>query len=479
MGKLTVIGIADGKKDNITFKAWKAIENAETVYFTDADVLLLTEVGGKAHCLEPLVSTTGDLLDLNEAASEVLIRAAADKNIAFCVTGNISKSEVVRTAARRTLKAGISMRFIFGLSADCGGMEKAAAEGEDWPEGVYSIPAKAFAGLSRNREGVLITDIDSAETATDVKQKLMRQMDGNAAIYLTRPDGETERAALNALDAQALYGQGLAAYIPPLTLESKRGYTFADLLEIMKQLRAPDGCPWDREQTHDSLKRYLIEEAYEVYDAVAQNDMDMLYDELGDVLLQVVFHAEIASETNAFDLLDVTTAICKKMLNRHPHVFGNITVETSEEVLVNWDQIKKKEKGIRNFTQDLKDVPKTMPALMRSQKVQKRAAACGFDWEDYRAPFEKVYEELDELKADIEAGKAPDEEMGDVLIAVTNLARHLNLEAETVLYNGIEKFIRRFEAMEKRAESTGKSLKDMTLEEMDVLWEEIKREKQK
>ena len=226
--------------------------------------------------------------------------------------------------------------------------------------------------------------------------------------------------------------------------------------------------------THDSLKRYLIEEAYEVYDAVVSQDMDMLYDELGDVLLQVVFHAQIAAEHREFDALDVTTAVCAKMINRHPHVFGQVIAETSEQVLKNWDQIKKEEKGIHNFSQDLMDVPKTMPSLMRSQKVQKRAAACGFDWPDYRLPLDKVYEELDELKEDIEAGKDPLEEMGDVLFAVTNLARHLKVEAETVLYNGVEKFIRRFEQMERDAEAQGRYLKEMTLDEMDILWEKAK-----
>ena len=228
-------------------------------------------------------------------------------------------------------------------------------------------------------------------------------------------------------------------------------------------------------KTHDSLKRYLVEEAYEVFDAIKADDMYMLYDELGDVLLQVVFHAEIAKEHREFDALDISTAICKKMINRHPHVFGDTLADTSEKVLKNWEKIKEKEKGIENVRHNLQDVPKAMPALMRAQKVQKRAAACGFDWDGPSLPLKKVYEELEELRQDIEKGADPEMELGDVLFAVTNLARHLKLESETVLYQGVEKFINRFSSMEMLAEAQGRALKEMTLEEMDVLWEEAKK----
>lgn len=256
----------------------------------------------------------------------------------------------------------------------------------------------------------------------------------------------------------------------------KDRYEFQDLLEIMQVLRREDGCPWDREQTHESLKKYLIEETYEVLEAIDLNDKAKVADELGDLLLQIVFHAQIGAEEKTFDINDVITAICRKMILRHTHVFGEDKAETAEDVLQNWEAIKKKEKGIESQTQVLKDVPANLPALMRSYKVQQKAAQVGFDWDDIKDVFDKVDEEINELR-DVYTSKNMEritDEMGDVFFALVNLSRFLKVQPELALTGTINKFINRFEYIEREAAKEGKKLEEMTLAEMDVLWNKAK-----
>jgi tetrapyrrole methylase family protein/MazG family protein len=256
----------------------------------------------------------------------------------------------------------------------------------------------------------------------------------------------------------------------------KDKYELTDLQEIMVLLRSEEGCPWDREQTHESLKRYLIEETYEVLEAIDLKDNKKICEELGDLLLQIVFHAQIASENGAFNMEDIITGICRKMILRHTHVFGKDKANTPDEVIENWENIKKKEKGINDHTSVLKDVPAILPSLMRSYKVQQKAAQVGFDWDNIEDVIKKVNEEIQELK-DVYKSKNVEritDEMGDVFFALVNLARFLKVQPEIALTGTINKFINRFEYMEKESNILGKKLEDMNLAEMDKLWEEAK-----
>lgn len=256
----------------------------------------------------------------------------------------------------------------------------------------------------------------------------------------------------------------------------KEKYEFSDLLEIMRVLRSENGCPWDREQTHQSLKKYLIEETYEVLEAIDLNDREKIAEELGDVLLQVVFHAQVGEEEKTFDINDVINSICKKMVLRHTHVFGEDKAETAEDVLQNWEAIKKKEKGVQSQTQVLKDVPANLPALMRSYKVQQKAAQVGFDWDNIEDVFKKVDEEINELR-DVYTSKNMErisDEMGDTFFALVNLARFLKVQPELALTGTINKFIQRFDFIEKEGAKAGKKLEDMSLIEMDELWNKAK-----
>jgi tetrapyrrole methylase family protein/MazG family protein len=256
----------------------------------------------------------------------------------------------------------------------------------------------------------------------------------------------------------------------------KEKYDFNDLLQVMERLRAENGCPWDREQTHESLKIYMIEETYEVLEALDSGDMGKFCNELGDLLLQIVFHAQIAKENGVFDINDVTTEICQKLISRHTHIFGDAKADTAEQVIENWEAIKKKEKQLKSQTGVLKDVPSNLPALMRSYKVQQKAAQVGFDWDDIEDVFGKVDEEIQELR-DVYRSKNVEritDELGDALFALVNLSRFLKIQPELALTGTVNKFIRRFEYIEQQSAKEGKKLEDMSLAEMDVLWNEAK-----
>ena len=261
-----------------------------------------------------------------------------------------------------------------------------------------------------------------------------------------------------------------------IDFKQKENYDIYDLIKIMEHLRSEDGCPWDREQSHESIRSNVIEEAYEVADAIDSGSQEMLVEELGDLLLQVVFHARMDEEAGGFNFDDVCDGICKKLVYRHPHVFGDVNADTSDEVLKNWDALKKTEKKQESFTDTLGSVPKAFPALMRSQKVQKRAARAGFDFDNKSDVYDKVAEEMVELSdADTLAdSKKVFEEYGDLLFSVVNLARFLNIDAEEALAASTDKFISRFEKVEKLANERNIDMPNTPITELDKLWDEAK-----
>lgn len=247
------------------------------------------------------------------------------------------------------------------------------------------------------------------------------------------------------------------------------------LVDIVKILRKE--CPWDREQTHESLKVCLIEEAYEVIEAIDKKDDDNLREELGDVMLQVVFHGSLAEEREGFSLKDICNEECEKMIRRHPHVFSDESLKTVDKVLEKWENVKWNEHKYSSYSEELAGVPQSLPALMRSAKVQKKAAKVGFDWDDAAGAVEKLHEEINEFIVAHESGSYDDafEEMGDLLFTIVNVSRFLKIDPEQALTKSTEKFINRFTRMEELALSKGLKLDDMTLEEMDVLWDEVKK----
>ncbi len=255
----------------------------------------------------------------------------------------------------------------------------------------------------------------------------------------------------------------------------KEKYDIQDFLKITKILRAPGGCPWDREQTYDSLRKYVLEEAYEVADACIDGGMK-LADELGDLLLQITLLSELGSEDGTFSFENVCDLVSKKMILRHPHVFGDVKAETSEKVLDNWEKIKRRERDIETVSDSMKDVTKGLPALLRAYKIQDKAAKVGFDWEEVSSCLEKVHEEADEVAEAIKSGNDEEikKEIGDLLFAVVNVARFQKVNPEIAAEETNKKFIKRFEYVEQKAKESGKELSEMTLGEMDKLWDEAK-----
>ncbi len=252
----------------------------------------------------------------------------------------------------------------------------------------------------------------------------------------------------------------------------KSSYEFDDLVALVALLRSENGCPWDREQTHDSVRMNFLEEAYEAVEAIDLKDDRLLCEELGDVMLQVVFHAQIAEERGAFDVSGISDMVCKKLVERHPHVFAGREVSGTGEVLVNWDEIKRRTKDITSHTGAMRAVASSLPALMRAEKIQKKAAKAGFDWPDVSGALDKLREETAELaQADDDHAL---EEMGDLLFAAVNVARFRKLDPELALIRANEKFIRRFEMVERAASRLGKPIDSMTLSEMDELWAQAK-----
>lgn len=252
----------------------------------------------------------------------------------------------------------------------------------------------------------------------------------------------------------------------------KDSYDVKDLAEIVRILRAPGGCPWDAEQTHQSIRRNFLEEAYEAAEAIDEENSDHLKEELGDVLLQVVFHARMEEEEGRFDLDGVADGVCKKLIYRHPHVFGNVAVSGTGEVLSNWEELKRKEKGQATNTDALEAVARSLPALWRAEKVQRKAKKAGFDWPDVTGALDKLSEELEELRQAAAQGTNVAEELGDLLFSAVNVSRFLGVDCEDALNQATDKFIGRFRKVEEQAGD--RPMTEMPLAELDQLWERAK-----
>ena len=255
----------------------------------------------------------------------------------------------------------------------------------------------------------------------------------------------------------------------------KPHYDYADLLEIIRLLRSEDGCPWDKVQTHRSIRRGLLEEAYEAAEAIDNDDPVLLKEELGDVLMQVVFHADIESDAGRFTIDDVCDGVVKKLLFRHPHVFGSQREDSPESVLVSWDKLKRQEKGQKTVADSMDSVARSLPGLWRAEKLQNKAASAGFEWPDVQGALDKLEEEVAELRRAVEEGGDVPEELGDVLFAAVKVGRFCACDPEDAVNGTCEKFIRRFRAVENGAAAQGREVSQLSLEEMTALWNEAKR----
>jgi tetrapyrrole methylase family protein/MazG family protein len=475
--EVTICSLGGGNSETLTLGLLRRFKDAPRIVLQTGRVEAaeyLSTQGIAFETLDAQYDAAEDFEVLNKQAAQYLLDAEQDT--VFACLGAPYENTAVLRLLKEAAKKKIRVSVLPGVS-DVDAALCAALGKQDFA-GVCHTAASGIAQFYPDTDcAVVVTQIDTPYKASAVKLRLADYFGDTQKITLMQ-GGIATSIKLFALDRQKSYDYSTALALLPQPLVKKERFAVNDLLRVMDRLRAPDGCPWDNEQTHVSLKQYLLEEAHEVLEAIDLDDAEKLYDELGDVMLQVAFHACIAKQSGEFDMNDIASAICRKMILRHPHIFGNVRADTANDVLVNWEAIKKKEKGLDTYTEVLTDIPKGMPALMRSCKVQKKAAGVGFDWDGPEGAAEKVMEETGELMR-VYADKAPEErlksEAGDLLFSAVNLCRKLHIEPETALTAATVKFIRRFEHMENAAISAGQSLKGMPLEKMDRLWEEAKK----
>ena len=336
---------------------------------------------------------------------------------------------------------------------------------------------------------LLLYQVHDRQAASNVKLALMRAgYPDDFAVTVLRAAGvpgeekilpNVPLYALDRGESGALCDHLASVWVPPLPADT-RPPGLDGLVRVMARLRDPDGgCPWDREQTHATLRPYVIEEAYEVAEAIDANDPDKLCDELGDLLLQVVFHAQLAAEEGVWDIEDVCAAIVAKLVRRHPHVFGSVKVKDANQVLINWNAIKAAEKGNEYRKSVLDGIPASLPALSRALQVSRRAVKAGFEWPDTNAVLAKVDEELAELRAEIAQNAPPGKiagELGDLLFTLVNVARRLDLDPEEALRGQMSRFEKRFRHIEERARERGAPLDSLTLSQMEAFWQEAKQQ---
>lgn len=333
---------------------------------------------------------------------------------------------------------------------------------------VYEATDFAPSFVLVNKRIPCLVKVAKIEECEMVKNKIISAYgkDKSVAFSFDGKEGTCEAQNLGAFDEVLL--------TPEKELKERKRFDLGDLEEIMKRLRAEDGCEWDKIQTHESIRINLIEEAYELLEGLDKGDRDMMLEECGDVLLQAVFHTQIAEDEGDFNWADMLTALCRKLLDRHTHIFGENHADTPEEALVFWAEAKKKEKKYTSNTDAMNRVPKNFPALLYAEKIQKIAKKCGFDWDDVDGAVEKVREELDELLTATPEHRH--EEAGDLLFAVCNVLRFFKIDNEMALHDANRKFESRFAVVEELATREGKSMTDYTLEELDKFWDEAKRQ---
>ncbi|MGJ0908658.1 nucleoside triphosphate pyrophosphohydrolase [Clostridium botulinum] len=478
---INIIGLGPGSKESITLGTIDSLKTVDKVFLRTEKhptVEYINKLGIIYETFDGEYEVGESFDDVYNSIAKSLIEASKDySDIIYAVPGHPLVAEksvdiLIKLCRQNNIKFKIlpAVSFVDAL------MESLLL---DPVEGLKIIDAFDIKNqVMDKRIGTIITQVYDKFIASEVKLNLMNYYKDDTEIFFVRAAGiegleEIRKIPLYELDRQHNIDHLTSVYIPKV---SNNNYDFMDLLDIMDRLRGEEGCPWDKEQTHTSLKKYLIEESYEVIEAIDNKDVDMLIEELGDVLLQVVFHSQIGKEDGFFEIKDVIQSICDKMINRHPHVFSDLEINNPNEVLENWDKIKSMEQGNETYTDSIRHIAKTLPALMRADKVQKKAAKVGFDWENIEDAMKKIIEEYKEIE-DVYKSKNKVkilEEIGDLLFSVVNVARFLDIDPENALNYSIDKFINRFQYIEDEAIAMGRSLDNMSLEEMDELWKEAK-----
>ncbi|HWQ61124.1 MAG TPA: nucleoside triphosphate pyrophosphohydrolase [Negativicutes bacterium] len=481
MGEIVIIGLGPGDFGLITGQTLALLETRPALFLRTARH---PAVAGLAERGIPFTSYDSfyeqhATFDAVYAAitADVVAKAGGAGRVVFAVPGSPAVAEktvgLIRAAAE---EAGISVTVLPAMSF----LDLLYARlGLDPVEGLTVTDAAEIANLPPDLgTALVVTQVYNSRVASDAKLSLMDVYPDDYPVTVARnlglADEEIRTVPLYELDRLPVIDHLTSVYVPA-KLRRAAAFSLDPVIDIMARLRSPGGCVWDIEQSHRSLRRYIVEEVYEVLEAIDLADGDKLCEELGDLLLQIVFHARIAEEAGEFSMQDVVDVVTEKMVRRHPHVFGETTVRDAAEVIVNWEKIKRREHpGERPSVLD--GVPKELPSLMRAYKLQAKAAKVGFDWNSVAPVWDKIYEELGELReaAAGDDAAAVEGELGDVLFSIVNLARFFDIEPETSLNVTNNKFIRRFAYIEAAVKGRGLKWKDFTLEQLDALWNEAK-----
>ena len=476
---ITVVSLGPGDHRHLTLQSMEALRTARRLILRTArhrTAAWLQEEGVTFTDFDAFYDQYEDFDEMHRVMAQRLWAAAAESAVTFAVI-DAQTDGAVRALRAMTPPEGKVIILPGVTMADA--CLALLPEGFEQTGSVRILPAvDAVTAAPDPATPLLITEIWDKVLAGELKLQLSEQYGDEARCVFYPTSAKINRKPLviplMELDRQRTYDHTVCLYIPAMDFHHRERYCFDDLTRVMTILR--QRCPWDAEQSHESLRKYLIEEAYEAVGAINEDDPDHLADELGDVLLQIVFHADIARCMGEFSIGDVTTAIVRKMIHRHAHIFGDVHCDTAKDVSASWEQIKKAERGLKTQAGVLADVSKGLPALMRAAKVQKKAAQVGFDWDTALEALPKIHEEADEVLQELQNGRDPGEELGDLLFSCVNVARLASQEPELLLQSATEKFIRRFTAMENRIISDGKSLEGLTLAEMDVYWNRVKAE---
>ncbi|ASA25037.1 nucleoside triphosphate pyrophosphohydrolase [Paenibacillus donghaensis] len=489
---LTVVGLGSGNPDRLTLGIVKKLQTASAVYVRTKEhpvMSALTELGIESQSFDGLYESLSSFPEVYEAIADKLMKeaaAAADgTELVYAVPGHPMVAEsAVSMLRQRCPGEGIELQILGGESF----LDEAFVRlGFDPIEGFQLLDASgiSFSQLQPQLH-TLIGQVYDSFTASETKLCLMELYPPDYEVVVGHAlgvEGEEDivKVPLYELDRLEGYGNLSLVYVPANRSAELQKRTFARLHEIVDILRSPEGCPWDREQTHDSLRKNLIEETYEVLETIDEDDPDHMKEELGDLLLQIMLHAQMEEELGTFSVYDVIEGLNDKLIFRHPHVFGDQQAGDAEEALQSWESMKAEEKrrlGVKpEELSALSGVPRDLPALMKAYKLQKKAAKVGFDWDKVEDVLAKIREEVDELQEAIESGAPAEEqllELGDLLFAATNAARFIGADPEEALTRTNRKFVDRFRFIEQSLRDQGRTVENSSLEEMEALWQEAK-----
>ncbi|AGE20667.1 MazG family protein [[Bacillus] caldolyticus] len=482
MNTIYVFGLGAGDVKQLPIGVYRKLKRAHPLFLRTKEhpvVKWLTEEGIAFTSFDEVYEKHEQFADVYADIVDQLTEQAKRGDVFYAVPGHPLVAERTVQLLFEAERRGVCRIVIEGGQSFLDALFTAVRI--DPIEGFQLLDATTFRGeeWSPSLHAVFCQVYDSF-VASNVKLSLMEQLPDDYPIYIVTAAGtkdeQVKRVPLYELDRETELDNLTSVYVPPVKDEPLLYHRFETLRRVIATLRGPNGCPWDRKQTHASLKRYLLEEAYELLEAIDEGDDDHMVEELGDVLLQVMLHAQIGADRGLFSIDDVIRTLTAKMIRRHPHVFGDVTAETAEQVVANWEKIKEKEKGGGLSESILADIPKSLPGTMRAYELQKRAAKVGFDWDDAAPIWQKVEEEMAEFRAETSGGRRDRlvGEFGDLLFALINLARYYGIQPEEALQMANDKFARRFAYIEEQVRKSGRSITSFSLAELDRFWEEAK-----